>query len=524
MGITEELKRQKDVIKSTYDAVSQAMQDHADLAQSYRDLQISINDKELQSLDVAKEKAKNADELIGLINRQYDLLKANIELEYGGTVAAIELKRTQAALEVDRLQSMRDAVQLAYNEQAIRGGITDEMQAQLNAANAIAENAADRLFTTNEILNNELASAEALRDQKLSALDAARAGEVKAAREKEFAGDAKEGASALASQAESAASLASSLSAAATSIRTMASGFSQMNEASAGLGAVFGGAGGGTIMKSFQGDSEAAEQYALSKNRLLGEAVTDPRTGETIYQRKSLGGEVFTRQQFESAKSDLLNDKMEYFERVKDGFDWVGGVWKDMRKVTVDAQAKAEERQKLMQEKLAAEKEAEQQAQEEALESEAKGASQLAEESRKQARLMEQIASMRKASGMDYKKQLEQAKEIMSNTQSIASGGSNRLLYNTEDLAAEAKRLSNSTSSGSSLQGRHYSRANGATNASSAGTGYGTPTINYTGPTLVFDDDQYVKTDQIPTLVQGVVESQAKRLQRDANARIQIRV
>ena len=99
---------------------SQAMKDHADLAQSYRDLQTSINDKELQSLDVAKEKAKNADELIGLINRQYDLLKANIELEYGGTVAAIELKRTQAALEVDRLQSMRDAVQLAYNEQAIR--------------------------------------------------------------------------------------------------------------------------------------------------------------------------------------------------------------------------------------------------------------------------------------------------------------------------------------------------------------------------------------------------------------------
>ena len=173
---------------------------------------------------------------------------------------------------------------------------------------------------------------------------------------------------------------------------------------------------------------------------------------ETIYQRKSLGGEIFTRSEFESAKADLLNDKMEYFERVKAGFEWVGGVWKDMRKVTVDAQAKAEERQKLMQEKLAAEKEAEQQAQEEALESEAKGASQLAEESRKQAKLMEQIASMRKASGMDYKKQLEQAQEIMSNTRSIASGGSNRLLYNTEDLAAEAKRLSGLSSSGSSLQ------------------------------------------------------------------------
>ena len=93
------------------------------------------------------------------------------------------------------------------------------------------------------------------------------------------------------------------------------------------------------LQQGFEGFAKGeAMQYALSKNKYLGEEIIHPKTGEKIYQRRSLGGEIISRSKLARAEAELTNDVLEYFEKAKKGFNFVNGEWVDNSFATKQAQ------------------------------------------------------------------------------------------------------------------------------------------------------------------------------------------
>jgi len=463
-------------------------------------------------------------------------------------------------LELSKLERQRDAIRLAVSKARVEGALTDEMLQQLEVANEILESARADNELTGKILDNQISIADALKDQKLDALEVAKQGEIKAAKEAAFAGSAEAAAGSLQRQVASSAAVATNIERAAVAATKMASGFSQANTAAQGLGTQSIGAG-----RTFEGfDQEAAMQYALSKNSVLGEAVTIPGTGETIYQRKVINdfdAQLLGVNKLREANIDLMEAKVEYFEKVQQGFQLVDGKWQsvaeeieDVTKASKDL-AEASEMPspgKTMQDDIAAAKEEQRREEDRHAakvqswgEDELEQKKKVGEEAYKQMKTAKAIAEIMSEMGMNNEKAMRTYLNLQNHLSDVSKGTAKSVLMDTDQMLEKYRELARlyERSIGQSkkpqAQGDYVSKdgyyngmAPGQVRAGTTGKGHnsagggqagsvGVPSINFTGQTLNFEGDKYIKTADIPGLINVAVLETAKNLSRKPSLRLQ---
>ena len=440
---------------------------------------------EIKSLENLREQTQSRGEQLAATQQIYERQLQIIELEYNSTIAAIDANRTKLQIQESILESKIAEAEVAAAIAELEGKKVDSAVKAVNSAK-------EQLASTreiNQIINQDLDVqrdiAGEIKNQATAAAKLARDTDTAAIKAGTFASNAGSGATNTSNAASSAGTLATSMGNAATAAGNFASAMasaaqsastihtSMLNgvpETSLGLGKSFVGPGGGTSSKVFEGFAKGeAMQYALSKNKYLGEEIIHPKTGEKIYQRRSLGGEIFTRSEGQR-QSD--QDVLEYFEKAKKGFNFVNGEWVDNSFATKQAQeqeqakiqaeiqeAKAkdlEEERKLAEQKA---KDAENQEQSSArMLGYAKDST---AEAHKQAALLKQLAVVKRKMGEDDSALMQEAHRLLTDQSATLRFNSKQIsldIAKSMQMYANLKRLSSDGNAGNIRDARHAYR------------------------------------------------------------------
>lgn len=526
--ITNELKAQLDIIGRVVDAKKTALDNEFELEQSLRDLRKTINEGEIESLKVKQDKSKSLQDQILYEKQIYQLTKDNIQIEYQGAIAAIEQQRAQNQLELVKLERRKAAVEMAVAEATALGTATTEMRRQLDVAQQIYDDQVAQSGVVDSILQAQTDIAVELRNQQLAQAAVARDAGIKALKEQATETAAIGAAGAMERQATASATLVKNLAIAAKEMSSIASGFSQMNAASQGIGAVsFGsskriGSGKFTQEERKKAAEDAARQMGVLRTDEFGVNIIDTSMktkimsyeGHVSFMRKLKALEIenleaISRNKYEKALADKRK------EQVMSSTD------------SVDAAAQSRQQEEIkMTEELATLKR-----------KEAEASRGVTQESQKQIKLQETLVAIKKRLGQDITGDVKRLGEIAARAGQAASGTAGQLLSSTEAMAKEVKDLMIQYSrkrqedetrrsmlgSSSWEQGRakhHQYAGAGRTNAVNASGGFGAPVINFSGSTLSFNDNEWVSKDDVTRLMNEAFALQQRRQAKNATMRL----
>lgn len=222
--ITAELKNQLGAIDRIAKAQGDALDNEYQLTESLRELRKTINDGEIASLKVKQDKSKSLKDQIYYENQIYQLTKDNIELEYQGAIAAIEQQRTQQQLELAKLAARKAAVEMAVAEATALGTVTTEMRNQLTVAQQIYDDRLNQSQAIDKIFSVQKGIAGELKSQQLAQAKLAKDGAIKALNEQATKTAAEGAADAMERQVRASAQVAENASAAAAAMSGVSSG------------------------------------------------------------------------------------------------------------------------------------------------------------------------------------------------------------------------------------------------------------------------------------------------------------